>query len=79
MQIACRATDSQFRVLFQTAALEIEQQLAPALCAFAEAVGHGQKLLMAIFIGAHDNQNALLFLSHSRIEVDAVYYLTGDL
>ena len=34
--------------------------------------GHGQQLLAAVFVGAHDHQDALLFLSHARFEVDAV-------
>ena len=64
--------DGQLGVLFQAAPLEIKQQLAPALRAFAEAVGHGQQLLVAIFIGAHDHQNTLFLLSHSRFEVNSI-------
>lgn len=64
--------DGKFRVLFQAAPLEIEQHLAPALRAFAEAVGHGQQLLAAIFIRPENHQNTLFFISHSRLEVDAI-------
>jgi len=51
--------DGQLGVLFQAAPLEIEQQLAPALGAFAEAVGHGQQFFAAILIRPDDHQNAL--------------------
>ena len=48
--------DGQLGVLFQAAPLEVEQHLAPALGAHPHAVGHGQQLLVAIFIDAHDHQ-----------------------
>lgn len=64
--------DGQFGILFQAPAPEIQQEFAPAFRAFAEAVGHRQELLTAIFIGPHDHQNALLFFSHARFEIDAI-------
>jgi hypothetical protein len=50
---------ASFRILVQAAPLEIGQHLAPALGAFAEAVGHGQKLLAAVFVGTDDHQNTV--------------------
>ena len=64
--------DGQLRILLQATPLKIKQQLAPALCALAEAVGHGQQFLAAIFVRAHNHQNTLFFLSHSRLEVDPI-------
>ena len=64
--------DGQLRILLQATTLEIEQHLAPALGAFAKAVGHGQQLLAAVFIGTHNHQNALFFLGHARFEVNAI-------
>src|SRR5690606_35079265 len=65
-------TDGQLRILLQTPAPEIQQELAPAFRAFAKAVGHGQQLLAAIFIGPDNHQDTLLFLSHPGFEVDAI-------
>ena len=52
-------TDGQFRVLGQPAALEVKQELAPALRAFAEAVRHAEELFVAVFVGPDDDQNTL--------------------
>ena len=46
----CTVASGQFGVLRQAAAFEIKKQLAPALGAFAEAVGHRQQLLAAVFV-----------------------------
>ena len=64
--------DGQLGIVLQAAALEIEQHLAPALGAFAKAVGHGQQFLAAVFVRSDDHQNALFFLSHPRLEVNAI-------
>jgi hypothetical protein len=58
--------------LGQPTALEVEQQLAPALGALAVAVGQAQNLLVAPFVRADQHQNALFFLGHPWLEVDAV-------
>ena len=64
--------DGELGILPQAAAFEVEQHLAPAPGAFAEAIGHGQQFLAAVFIRPDDHQNALFFLSHPRLEVNAI-------
>lgn len=64
--------DRRLRILLQAATPEVAPYLAPAPGAFAKAVGHGQQLLAPVFVCAHDHQSALFFLSHPRLEGDAV-------
>jgi hypothetical protein len=68
----CSVSDGQFRGAGEATALQIEQQLAPALRAFAVAVGKAQNLLAAPFVGPDHDQNALRFLGHARLEVDTI-------
>lgn len=65
-------SDSQFRGAGEATALEIEQQLAPALRALAITIGEAQNLLTAPFICADQDQNALLFLGHAWPEIYAI-------
>ena len=64
--------DGLLRGTGQPAALEVEQQLAPALRALTVAVGEAQNLLAAPFVGPDQHQNALFFLGHARLEMDPV-------
>lgn len=56
----------------QAPAFQIQEQLAPALCAFAKAVDQTQNILVAPLIRPDDHQHALAILVHTRREVDAV-------
>jgi hypothetical protein len=49
-----------------------EEQLAPTLGALAKAVLNGQQLLVAIGIGADDDQRALAIMVEAWREIDAV-------
>lgn len=51
-----------------SAALEIEQHLAPALRALMVAVGEAQNHLAAPFVSADQHQKAPFFLGHARLE-----------
>ncbi|MCA3437947.1 MAG: hypothetical protein INF48_11585 [Rhodobacter sp.] len=64
--------EGRLRVLFQAAPLEIGEQAAPALRAFAKTVGYRRQFLAALFIGTGDQWNALFFRSHSRPEANAI-------
>ena len=64
--------DGQFGTGFEAPALEIEQQLPPALRALAVAIRQGYNVLVAKRIGADDHQNALFVMVHARRKINPV-------
>jgi hypothetical protein len=56
----------------QAPAFQVQEQLAPALGAFAKAVNQAQNILVAPFIRADNHQHTLTIFVHARREVDAV-------
>jgi len=52
--------DDQLGADLQAAALEVEQQFAPALRAFAVAVDEPNNVLVSLGVGGDDHQHALL-------------------
>lgn len=64
--------DGQSRSHAQSPVLEIQQQLAPTLGAFAIAVSKAEHLLLIPFISADQHQHALLFLGHAWLEINPV-------
>ena len=64
--------DSQFRRDRQTAGLEVDQQFAPALCAFPHADLKTQQLLLALRCRSEHDQHTLGHGLHTGLQVDAV-------
>ncbi len=64
--------DGELRRYRQAAALEVEQQLQPALLALAVAVAQADDVLVADLVGADDHQQALLVVLEAGLEVDAI-------
>ena len=64
--------DSQLGCGFQPPAFEVQEQLAPALGAFAKAVDQAQNIFVAPLIRPDNHQHTLAILVHAGAEVDAV-------
>ena len=64
--------NGQVRGLAQAAALQVQQQFAPALAAFTVAVHKAQNVLVAPLVGADNHQHALLVGVHARLETNPV-------
>src|SRR3954451_14507796 len=56
----------------QATRLEIDEQLAPALGAFADADLEAEQLLLALRRRADQHQHALGLRLHARLQIDAV-------
>ena len=71
----CTVADRDLRSRRQAALLQVQQQLAPALFAFAVAIEHRDQFLLAIGRGAHQHQQTLLFVGivfQSNLGVNAI-------
>ena len=64
--------DGEFGANRQTSALQIEQQFPPRLGTLARAVGEAEQLLLALRCGADDDQDALLGVFETGLQVNAV-------
>src|SRR6266481_4302750 len=60
------------RRCFQSAPLQLEQQIAPVLCALAGAIGEADQFLAAFRRRADQHQDALLFVFEACLEMDAI-------
>ena len=68
----CTITHGKLGRSLQAPAFQVQQQLAPALGAFAKAVDQAQNILVAPLIRADNHQHTLTILIETRREVDAV-------
>src|SRR4051794_6529968 len=64
--------DGEFGRDRQTSVLQVEQQFAPILRALARAVGKTEQLLLTLRRRADDDQNALLGVFNTGLQVNAV-------